>query len=81
MPKELFRTLSSVRSADCNRAHLLSPFSLYPPSRRRLSSWLRRSGCQADPQAAELMAGKWYVNVRTAAYPGGEIRGQVVKGN
>lgn len=29
------------------------------------------------PQAAELMAGKWYVNLHTAANPDGEIRGQV----
>lgn len=28
-------------------------------------------------QAADLMAGRWYVNLHTAAYPGGEIRGQV----
>ncbi|HWM46385.1 MAG TPA: CHRD domain-containing protein [Xanthobacteraceae bacterium] len=32
-----------------------------------------------DSQAAELMAGKWYVNLHTAANPGGEIRGQVTK--
>lgn len=30
-------------------------------------------------QMADLMAGKWYVNVHTAANGGGEIRGQVVK--
>jgi hypothetical protein len=30
-----------------------------------------------DAQIADLMAGKWYVNVHTAANPGGEIRGQV----
>lgn len=29
-------------------------------------------------QAADLMAGKWYVNVHTAQNPGGEIRGQVL---
>ena len=28
-------------------------------------------------QIADLTAGKWYVNVHTAAHPGGEIRGQV----
>ena len=28
-------------------------------------------------QAAELLAGKWYVNLHTAANPNGEIRGQV----
>ncbi|MDP9045202.1 MAG: CHRD domain-containing protein [Pseudomonadota bacterium] len=29
-------------------------------------------------QAADLMDGKWYVNVHTAQNPGGEIRGQVL---
>ena len=33
-----------------------------------------------DAQAADLAAGMWYVNIHTAANPGGEIRGQVVKG-
>jgi hypothetical protein len=32
-----------------------------------------------DAQAADLMAGKWYVNVHTAENKGGEIRGQVIK--
>ena len=32
-----------------------------------------------DAQMADLEAGKLYVNVHTAANPGGEIRGQVVK--
>ncbi len=30
-----------------------------------------------DAQAADLAAGKWYVNVHTAANRGGEIRGQI----
>ncbi|MCZ2496301.1 CHRD domain-containing protein [Xylophilus sp. Kf1] len=29
-------------------------------------------------QVQELLAGKWYFNIHTAKYPGGEIRGQVV---
>jgi hypothetical protein len=31
-----------------------------------------------DAQIAELKAGKVYVNVHTAAHPGGEIRGQLM---
>jgi hypothetical protein len=37
------------------------------------------SAILTDAQAADLMAGKYYVNVHTAANPGGEIRGQVTK--
>ena len=32
-----------------------------------------------DEQAADLMAGKYYINIHTAANAGGEIRGQVMK--
>jgi len=31
-----------------------------------------------DAQAADMLAGKWYINVHTAANPGGEIRGQLI---
>jgi len=37
------------------------------------------SATLTDEQATDLMAGKWYVNVHTAANKGGEIRGQVTK--
>jgi hypothetical protein len=32
-----------------------------------------------DAQESDMMGGKWYVNVHTAANKGGEIRGQLVK--
>ena len=31
-----------------------------------------------EGQAAEVLAGQWYVNVMTAQYPDGEIRGQIL---
>ena len=34
-----------------------------------------------DDQVKELMAGKFYANVHTAANPGGEIRAQILTGN
>ncbi len=37
------------------------------------------SATLTDAQAADLMAGKMYVNIHTAAHKGGEIRGQVMK--
>ncbi len=37
------------------------------------------SATLTDAQAADLMAGKMYINVHTEANKGGEIRGQVVK--
>lgn len=30
-------------------------------------------------QAADLLAGKWYVNVHTARFPAGEVRGQMIE--
>lgn len=30
-----------------------------------------------DQQMADLQAGKWYLNIHTAKFPNGEIRGQV----
>ena len=32
-----------------------------------------------DAQAGDLEKGMWYVNIHTAANPGGELRGQLVK--
>jgi CHRD domain len=43
------------------------------------SSPAEGSATLTDAQAADLAAGKYYVNVHTAANPGGEIRGMVTK--
>jgi hypothetical protein len=32
-----------------------------------------------ESQVADLLAGKWYANIHTAANPGGELRGQMMK--
>ena len=32
-----------------------------------------------EAQATDLLAGKWYANIHTAANPGGELRGQMMK--
>jgi hypothetical protein len=37
------------------------------------------SAILTDTQAEDLMAGKWYVNIHTAAHKAGEIRGQVTR--
>ena len=37
------------------------------------------SATLTDAQAADLAGGKYYINIHTAANPGGEIRGQVMK--
>jgi CHRD domain len=43
------------------------------------SSPVEGSATLTDAQAADLTSGKYYVNIHTAANPGGEIRGQVMK--
>jgi hypothetical protein len=43
------------------------------------SSPAEGSAVLTDAQAADLLAGKYYINVHTEANPGGELRGQVTK--
>ena len=42
-----------------------------------MASPITGSAVLTPAQASDFVAGKWYVNLHTAANPGGEIRGQV----
>jgi hypothetical protein len=47
------------------------------PLTRAMVSPMKGSATLTDAQVADLKSGMWYVNVHTAAHPGGEIRGQL----
>lgn len=47
------------------------------PWKNPIASPLEGSATLTSAQAEDLIAGKWYANIHTAAYPGGEIRGQM----
>lgn len=49
------------------------------PFEGELASPIKGSATLTDAQAADLLAGKYYINLHTAAHKGGEIRGQVEK--
>ncbi|MER8884503.1 CHRD domain-containing protein [Mesorhizobium sp. M0074] len=49
------------------------------PFEGKLKSPIKGSATLTDAQATDLEAGKYYVNIHTAAHADGEIRGQIEK--
>lgn len=43
------------------------------------ASPIKGTATLTDAQVADLMAGRWYANVHTAANPAGEVRGQMTR--
>ena len=70
-------------TGDATAAHFHGPAevgqnaSVVVPFKGPLASPINGKATITPGQAADLVAGKWYVNIHTAANPGGEIRGQV----
>jgi len=46
-----------------------------------VTSPMEGSATLTPAQAADLVAGRWYANIHTAANPGGEVRGQMTVRN
>jgi hypothetical protein len=51
-----------------------------PVPKSALTSPIEGTATLTAEQAKDLLDGKWYFNLHTAANPGGEVRGQVMKG-
>jgi CHRD domain len=46
---------------------------------RNIDSPFEGTAIISDQQAGDLVAGKWFILIRTAASPNGELRGQLVR--
>ena len=68
-------------SGDMTAAHIHGPATATeaaPPVIDTTTETMKGTAPITDAQAAELIAGKYYLNVHTEKFPDGEIRGQLV---
>jgi CHRD domain len=84
--KQLSWTVTfSGLSGDATAGHFHGPATpgqnagVVVPFQNPVTSPVKGTASLTDAQAADLLAGRWYINIHTAANRGGEIRGQVVK--
>jgi len=72
-------------SSPITRAYFHGPDSLdsdaaLAPINTPFNSTYQEGGTTLTPaQAADVLAGRWYVEIQTEQFPAGEIRGQIVK--
>ena len=85
--KQLTYTLSfSGLTGPAGAAHFHGPAlagvnaGVVVPITGNLAEPVHGTATLTDAQISDLGAGKWYVNVHTAANKGGEIRGQLMRG-
>ena len=72
---------SDTLSGDPTAAHIHGPASASqkaPPVIDMSTAIMQGSADITESQISDLKAGKYYVNVHTAMFPDGEIRGQLV---
>ena len=84
--KKLMWTITySALSGPATAAHFHGPAAATAnappvvPISGSLASPIKGEATLTDAQAADLQAGRWYLNIHTAAKPDGELRGQVAK--
>jgi len=85
--KSLTYTITySGLSGDATAAHFHGPApsgenaGVALPISAPMANPIKGTATLTEAQANELTAGKWYVNIHTAANKAGELRGQVEKG-
>jgi CHRD domain len=60
-------------------ATLFGPGNVPAVRLRSFDSPFRGTAILSEKQAADLMAGRWFILIRTSAFPNGELGGQIVK--
>ncbi|MBL8790735.1 MAG: CHRD domain-containing protein [Rhizobiales bacterium] len=80
--KVTWQTTVKDLTGDATAAHIHGPAETgknAPPMIDLSAGIMKGEGTVTDQQLADIQAGRAYVNIHTAKYPDGEIRGQLLK--